>query len=1294
MQMRNATNFLNNTLNKLIQIVSAMMKFTRNSLTILLVFISINGFSQQWLWSRQFKTAQPSILGGLELDANNNVFVTGQFKASTNIGPGINIVPQVTNNTDFFLAKYNSSNVLQWHVELANSAVSAKVNAKNVVVDASGNPIVCGFFDHDINSGVDVTIPVYKAGKADIFMAKYGANGSRTWIKRAAWGPGDVKAQWLSIAPDGSLYLTGVSADTVYFTGTTLTSTGGKVINFIAKYSNTGTFIFATQINYSSTDVTLNKFVEINAASSDEIYMGGFFAGTMSVGGITLNSVTSNHEDAVLLKFNGSGDVQWARQAGGIYDDRCNGVSTDIYGNVYLIGYVTTSARIDSTGNGTLDSSPMITNGAEDMLVAKYNKNGRLFWKKTNGDVGMDKGYGAFIHENIVMFAGNFAGTVHFNNTTITSSSTTNQDPGFFVYDVDGNPITAKSIAGDDNNDRTELITYDNNGNSYVGGLMTSTHLTIGDSVYTNSGGSGNNNGFIAKYHNPFSATFTSTTNVACTGGSNGKLIVTPYFGVGPYTYQWSANVTNSLDSAATGLSAGTYSVTVTDSRDSIASTSKLLSPGSSAIVIGLAKTDLNCFQSADGGINLTVSGGTPSYTYNWTGASGYIPTAKDQTGLSAGFYKVTITDQIGCSKNDSVIITQPEPILFGTSVVTAAIPSGSHNGKIDVNLTGGTPAYSYAWARDGSDLPGRTNDTINNLNGGTYQVTVTDANSCNADTAFIVKDLSLLQIEKTITNVSCNGLSNGSAYVSITNKNPIASYSYLWSTGAIDSSIFSVGAGNYQITVTETGGLNRSLLDTVKISQPNPLNIVSMIPTMVNCYGASTGSIAVSITGGTQVYSYNWSSGQSTESISLIPAGHYILTVSDANSCQTIDTAYVLQNDSLSFSYSLQQPIRCFGLANGIVRVNVTGGQGPYTYQWDDPGLQTNNTATGLLAGTYHVVTTDALSCIDTGTYKLTQPEKITFASIDTTNVSCYNFADGKIHVKVQGGITPYTYDWSPNMGSADSITGLAAGITYSLTVTDDNFCINNSFSYTIKRPSDPLTLKEDTVSRLDNKCFGFSDGQVVLISTGGWGNNEYNLKNVGWQSSPVFNSLRAATYVATVRDEGGCSQNDIYVTISEPTELTADPPFVINNIILLSASGGTLPRQYSLDGGVPQASGQFNNVPGGNHTITVTDANNCELVVAGIVITAVETINDVKYNIFPNPSEGVFNLQLSTPFDKNYNVQIYNITGGLVYENNKVAVQQNGSTNLSVDITDKGHGIFIIKLNGIPLKEKLIVR
>lgn len=653
----------------------------------------MSGFSQDWLWSRHFKTSQPSVIAGLELDANNNVFVTGQFKASTNIGPGLNLTPIKANNTDFFLVKYNTNNVHQWHVQLANSTVAAKVNAKNVVLDASGNPIVCGFFDHSINYGVGTTIPIYKVGTADIFLAKYsGTNGSEIWINRAAWGPADVKAQWVAIAPDGNIYLTGVSTDTVYFTGDTLTAGGGKVINFIAKYNSSGNFIFATQINYSSTDVTLNKFVEISVASSDEIYMGGFFAGTIEVGGITLNSVTSDREDAVLLKFNGSGEVQWARQAGGIYDDRCNGVSTDIYGNVYLIGYVTTSAKLDSTGNGTLDSSPLITKGAEDMLVAKYNKNGRLFWKKVNGDAGMDKGYGAFIHENIVMFAGNFAGSVTFNNTTITSPSTSNQDPGFFVYDVDGNAITAKSIAGDDNNDRTELITYDNNGNTYVGGYFTSTHLTVGDSVFTN-GIPGNNNAFIAKYHNPFSATFTSIKNVACNGGSDGKLIVTPYFGVGPYTYQWSPNVISPIDSAALDLTAGTYSVTITDSRDSTALTSLVLSQGS-AINMGFAKTNLNCYQSADGAINLTVSGGTPSYTYNWTGVSGYVPTAEDQTGLSAGWYKVTVTDHVGCSKNDSAIITQPDKILFGTSVVTKPATSGSYTGQIDVNLSGGTPSF------------------------------------------------------------------------------------------------------------------------------------------------------------------------------------------------------------------------------------------------------------------------------------------------------------------------------------------------------------------------------------------------------------------------------------------------------------------------------------------------------------------------------------------------------------------------------------------------------------------------
>jgi hypothetical protein len=1269
-----------------------MMIFKRTNISIVLLFISLCGFGQQWLWSRHFKTAQPSIVAGLELDVNDNVYVTGQFKASINIGAPSNISPKA--NTDFFLSKYNSNNTYQWHVQLGSQGFpSGLVNAKNVVVDPSGNPIVCGFYDQNITFGVSPSIPVYKAGRPASFMGKFNAsNGLEVWANRVAWGPDSVKAQWVTCDPDGNIYLTGFSKDTIYFNGATLVGAAGKVQNFIAKFDGNGNFIWATQITYSSATAALNKFVEIHAASNDEIYMGGFFAGTLTVGSVTLNSVTANREDAVLLKFNGSGDVQWGRQAGGIYDDRCNGVATDIFGNVYTTGYITSSAVFDSTGNGTMDSSPLHSNGNEDLMVAKYNKNGQLMWKKANGDAGMDKGYGAFIHENIIMFTGNFAGSVTFNNTTITSPSTSNQDPAFFVYDVDGNPITAKSMAGNDNNDHCELISYDNNGNTYLGGIFTSTKLTVGDSVFTN-GTTGKNNAFTAKYHNPFSATFTTINNVSCNGGSNGKLTVTPYFGVGPYSYQWSGNVSSFIDSTASNLSAGIYSVTITDSRDSIAYSTMSVLQGSQ-ITAGFAKTDLNCYQSQDGIINLTVSGGTPSYTYNWTGVTGYNPVTEDQSGLGAGWYKVTITDKVGCSRNDSIEILEPGKIEFGSSIVTPAIPIGSSTGKIDINISGGTPSFSYAWAKDGLTLSGRTSDTLNNLHGGTYQVTVTDSHSCNADTSFLVPDASFLQISKTVTNISCNGLSDGSATVSILNKNPVATYSYQWSNTAVDSTITNVVAGNYKFTITETGGLNRSIIDSAEITEPAALSIASITPVDIKCFGYSTGAVVLSVTGGTLDYSYNWSSGQNTESISLIPAGQYKVTVTDANQCQVNDSATVNQGDSIQFDFTVEQEIRCFGLGTGVIQATLSGGLPPYTYRWDDPGSQSNLIATDLFAGTYHLAVTDGNSCKDTGTFILTQPDEITFSSIDTNNVSCYNYADGSIKVVVQGGETPYDYTWNPDFGNTDSISGLGANITYRLTVTDNKNCTNESFAWVAKRPSAALTLNEKASSHVDVTCFGSATGSSELITTGGWGNNEYTIDGINWQISPVFPSLIANTYVATVRDQGGCHQNDVNIIIDEPNEITAAPPLILNNIIYLSATGGTGVLHYSLDGGPSQSTGQFNNVSDGNHTITVTDANSCQLIVNNIIVTGIETVNDVKYNIFPNPSDGMFSLQLTAPFDKEYYLQVYNTTGALVFENKSIIVGQDGNSIIPIDLTNKGTGVFVVELNGIPLREKLIVQ
>ncbi len=1186
-----------------------MKKLYNLTIPFLFIIVTANINGQEWIWSRHFNTSNPSIITGLELDGNNNIYVSGQFKASIAISPDSSLTP--LGNTNLFLIKYDYDNNFIWNIHLASLVSNAKINAKNVVFDPSGYAVFCGFYNQDlINQGDGYTLPIKVGGKRAALLGKYSSSdGTRTWLKAAAWGPDDVKAQYLTIDPDGNIYLTGFSNDNIYFDSDTIYTSGGQIHNFIAKYDSDGNFIWVTQITSSTTDANQNKFIEIEAATANEIYLAGFFKGTLQTGSITLNSVTSTFEDAVLLKFDDSGNALWARQIGGASDDRINGVKSDIYSNIYITGYINGSANFDSTGNGLLDSSPLLSKGAEDMIVARYNKNGRLIWKKANGDTKEDKGYGAYIHENIVQFAGSFAGTVSFNETVISSGSVDNQDAGFFVYDIDGNAITAQSIQGDDNNDRSEQITYDNKGNTYIGGYFTSTHLTIGDSTYTN-GIIGDNNGYIAKYHTPFSITFSTIEQILCNGDNNGQLIVTPYFGVGPYTYDWSHDA-GLNDSTASNLSAGAYSVTITDSRDSIAFTSTILNEPS-PITITPVITDVSCHPtngaSNNGSIAITAGGGTGpgTYSYAWEAisGSGINPTSEDQTGLTMGQYSVTVTDDNLCVEDDTFLIVQPDPIIFAGSV-TPSSESGS-DGAIDINPSGGTSPYSYLWSPGG-----QTTQDLNSIPGGEYAVAITDNNLCEGDTNYVVSEGDLLFAHIfSKTDVDCKGNSTGSAIA--TALGGIRPFTYDWShdPGLEDSVAVNLAFGLYRVTITDA--IDSTSETEVYINEPEYELSSTIVGTDLVCFRDYSGTANLSVSGGTLPYAYSWSNGTTTEDLIHVAASNYYVTVTDKNGCQIIDGVTLDEPPAMDINITTDQPIFCHGDLTGILTATATGGTGIKMYVWDDPGNQTAKTATNLGGGLYHVTATDQVGCTVTDSRQLIEPAAISIIP-NAQDISCYGSDDGIISLTVSGGTPSFNFTWS-NGAIDQNIQNLSAG-SYRVTVTDLYNC-SDTASTTINEPGE-IFYQSVTIS--DASCFGYSDGTISISGAGGSGSLEYSTDGgSSYTASGIFADLTAQSYTLKIRDANDCESSDSIVAISQPEGITISSEESSNitcngeqdGSIVIVASSAVGGLTYSIDDGQTflDNSGIFSGLSASDYQVRVMESGGCEQ--PGSAITVVEPL------------------------------------------------------------------------------------
>ena len=331
-------------------------------------------------------------------------------------------------------------------------------------------------------------------------------------------------------------------------------------------------------------------------------------------------------------------------------------------------------------------------------------------------------------------------------------------------------------------------------------------------------------------------------------------------------------------------------------------------------------------------------------------------------------------------------------------------------------------------------------------------------------------------------------------------------------------------------------------------ISQPSlALDIVPVLTTDVECFGGNTGAIDVNTVGGTSPYTYSWSNSATTEDITGLVAGSYLLTVTDSNNCVSTETIVVNEpvNVSISFSYSDYNGsnVSCFGANDGTITATVTGGNAPFTYAWDN--AMTGNSISGISANVVLEVTvTDDNGCVYTETANaLTEPVVLS-ATKDSTNVLCSGDNDGTATAIPSGGTAPYTYLWSDPMSqNTATATGLAPN-TYTCNVIDANSCLT-TIQVQIKE-ADAIVV----ITTVDSvRCWGDSDGIINIIASGGNGNDfEYSIDGgLTYQTGSVFTGLTAGSYTNIVVKQDGsgdCLSTSVNAVVFEP-----QPMFVFIN-------------------------------------------------------------------------------------------------------------------------------------------------
>lgn len=517
------------------------------------------------------------------------------------------------------------------------------------------------------------------------------------------------------------------------------------------------------------------------------------------------------------------------------------------------------------------------------------------------------------------------------------------------------------------------------------------------------------------------SITVTPTvTNPPCSGGATGVISFSATGGVAPYSYNWTRGAATGSGTGTTipNLIAGTYNVTVTSSNGCSTPFSQTLTEPT-PLSITAVSTNILCNGATTGAINVTISGGTTPYTYNWGGGI----TTEDRTNLAAGTYSVTVTDANNCTATNTQTLTQTTALTIAPTLTHIACNGGT-TGAITTTISGGLAPYSYDWG-GGIITQNRTN-----LSAGTYNLTVTDANNCTASATIILTQPSAaLTLTTGVTNIGCGG---GTGAINLTPNGGTAPFTYNWGGGVTTEDRTSLAAGTYTVTVTDANNCTANTSATIT-QTVGP--VLSTTITNILCFGG-TGILNLTATGATP-YTYAWSDGAATEDRTGLAAGTYTVTVTDANGCTTSTSATITTPSVILSLSATTTNVNCNGGTTGAIDLTATGGTAPYTYNWG--GGITTQDRTGLAIGTYTVTVTDANNCTATLSKTITQPNALVL-STSLTQVTCVGGTDGAINLTVTGGTSPYTYAWTGGATTEDR-TGLGAG-TYTVVVTDANSC------------------------------------------------------------------------------------------------------------------------------------------------------------------------------------------------------------------------------------------------------------
>ena len=1024
--------------------------------------------------------------------------------------------------------------------------------------------------DFDYNGNVYVTGGGAYTGNHS--LAKFNAVGALQWTFNGSltiptWTYGTYYGGWMVEKPTGNVYLgQGFSP-----------STGFNVI----RISTTGLYDnYITTANASFMEAW-KMFWSCNNGSPQILIAGGGLNSNINFGVFTPPSTTVTGLNITGIAY--AGGTGWAQDISDfVFDPSTNemysifgstfgtpGLNNKIYKNTAPYSAASVAWNVPSGFNTIqeaanrpyLVASGLSDNSANMLWVnASYlyywdGKNLKAFNKATGAGAGtpVSTANTPFMQGGIIadacnnVFVGEANGTVkvyQFNGTTFSDAPADITIPG----------MAGKSVY-DLAYDESRKLLYVS-GDGFVASVDVAAYCP--NTLYT-----------INAIPNCATAGVTATVSPLPPAGSTITYVL----------YNGSIQVASNNTGVFTGLSPNiTYTIVATinfSCSGSQASTPFILpGPGITTVV-----TNTTCGNNA-GQIIATGSITAAPYAYSIDGTN--FQGSGTFAGLSAGVYTVTVRDANGCKNTAIVTITNtngPQLTLASTNA-----DCGSNNGTITATATAGTAPYTYSI----NGITFQSSNFFTGVTGGTYTITVKDANNCINAVQVTITSSPAPQLSAIPAAATC-GSNNGSITAFGTSGTAPLQYSINGNTYQAGNLFTGLNPGAYTVTVKDANGC----MATVTVTIPNsPAPTITATSTSAACNNVN-GTITATGTGGIAPlqYSIDGVNYQPGNIFTGLAAGTYSVYVKDATGC--INTVTVTVASTNGPAATATATASACNVNNGTITALASAGTAPYQYSINGTVFQAGATFTTLAPGNYVVYVRDAGGCIATFPIQVA-PTAGPVLTATTTNTAC-NSSTGTITANATGGTAPLQYSLDNISYQAGNIfTGLATG-NYTVYVKDANGCIR--YVNVVVNNISGLTLSGSSVS---STCIG-STGTITALASGGVAPLQYSINGTVYQASNIFTNVAPGVYTLYVRDANNCIvTRTVTVTASTGPSLTISTLFQVtcggnNGVVRAVVTGGTAPYQYSLDAGAYQPVQFFINLTAGLHTITVRDANNC---------------------------------------------------------------------------------------------------